>query len=167
MLFSRCRVSWMAWSELHCWVSGFLMSMKQMWPPMLDLQEHQALGCLALLVEAEQEEMGEMLQAHVIMVEGRRPQPSTGRAWELLRVRLLAVTSLGGSSGAPLRGLRAAWQETWVQWARSWMQSCGDISTSLRVPRVFNEGGQEQVSRVRSAALQGTGESSLLQTWER
>ena len=37
--------------------------------PTLDLQEHQALCCLAVLVGAEQEEMGEMLQAHIIMVE--------------------------------------------------------------------------------------------------
>ena len=37
--------------------------------PMLDLQEHQALGCLAVLMEAEKGEAGEMLQAHVIMVE--------------------------------------------------------------------------------------------------
>ena len=33
------------------------------------LQEHQARSCLAVLVGAEQEEAGEMLQGHVIMVE--------------------------------------------------------------------------------------------------
>ena len=37
--------------------------------PTLDLQEHQALSCLAVLMEAEKGEAGEMLQAHVIMVE--------------------------------------------------------------------------------------------------
>ena len=33
------------------------------------LQEHQALGCLAVLVRAEQEEAAEVLQAHIITVE--------------------------------------------------------------------------------------------------
>ena len=33
------------------------------------LQEHQARSCLAVLVGAEQERAGEMLQGHVIMVE--------------------------------------------------------------------------------------------------
>ena len=37
--------------------------------PTLDLQQHQVFGCLAVLVGAEQEEVGEMLQAHIIMVE--------------------------------------------------------------------------------------------------
>ena len=37
--------------------------------PTLDLQEHQALGCLAVLEGAEQEEVGETLQGHVNMVE--------------------------------------------------------------------------------------------------
>ena len=37
--------------------------------PTLVLQEHQARSCLAVLVGAEQEEAGEMLQGHVIMVE--------------------------------------------------------------------------------------------------
>ena len=37
--------------------------------PTLDLQEHQALGCLAVLEGAEQEEVGETLQGHIIMVE--------------------------------------------------------------------------------------------------
>ena len=37
--------------------------------PTLVLQEHQALGCLAVLVRAEQEEAVEVLQAHIITVE--------------------------------------------------------------------------------------------------
>ena len=44
--------------------------------PTLVLQEHQALGCLAVLVGAEQKETREMLQGHVITeveVEGHSP----------------------------------------------------------------------------------------------
>lgn len=52
----------------HCWVSSILMSRKEtrLTPA---LQEHQALGCLAVLVRAEQEEAVEVLQAHIITVE--------------------------------------------------------------------------------------------------
>ena len=37
--------------------------------PTMVLQEYQALGCLAVLMGAEQEKAGETLQGHVIMVE--------------------------------------------------------------------------------------------------
>ena len=51
--------------------------------PALFLQEHQALGCLAVLVGAEQEEAGEMPQGHVITVEVEGHSQALERGVEL------------------------------------------------------------------------------------
>lgn len=69
--FSRCR--YLAWPGVRSptKVSGILMSRKGEWPYASVLQEHQALGCLAVLRRAEQEE-AEVLQAHIITVGGQK-----------------------------------------------------------------------------------------------
>lgn len=61
----------MAWSALsHCWVSRHSdVQGRKTRPPRPVLQEHQALGCLAVLVRAEQGRAVSASSPHHITVE--------------------------------------------------------------------------------------------------
>ena len=64
--------------------------------PTMVLQEHQALGCLAVLMGAELEKAGETLQGHVIMVEVEATARQWKEVWNSRAAWLLIAASHSG-----------------------------------------------------------------------